>query len=981
MSRRGTIIDKLCCRYILAWCVALLLAVNLAYGQSVATIRESDFGDLQQVQLTDSLWSFHPGEFSGPKKPVTDVSGGRTFRGTSFGEDNPIPGWYGVGWFGIWVKVDTALVNRKLAVRINHDGASEIFIDGKPMGGYGKLGRSAAEMVAARAPRDMIPVWFSDTRPHLITIHYSNFKPAYSFLGFQLFIGDYQFTSQRMADDNRLLNYIQLCAAAQIILALLHFLLFLFYPKQRLNLYYAIYVGLVGVTCAGVYLFYQAHSPFTQYAADALTGECKVLLMSSGVLLLYHLNYARIPRWRVVALSAVTLFYIIIYFVRLLHIPDQERQDYFSIVYFFCMMDGFWSVWQVIRRGQKNVWLVATGVVAVTLLYYFCWADVFQLWPPRLNAMRVFVLSAGELILPLCLSVYLALDFAHTNQSLTARLAEVERLSEQALIQETEKRTLLAEEARRLEELVQQRTAELRAQADQLREMDSVKSRFFTNITHEFKTPLTLIINPAKDLISQVEEEQTVRQLQLILNNATRLLQLINQLLDLSKLESGLMEVNAEPMDLASLIKVHIASYESLIRHKGLQINFASAWEQLWILGDQDKFDTIILNLLSNAVKFTDKGSIEFSLLKDTSQAGDAFTLMVRDTGRGIPSEKLDYIFARFYQADPSDTRSAEGTGIGLALTKELVELMGGRISAESEENVFTQISINMPYVAATAAPAQIIKPASVGACEITEDSPLIASLDDERPLVLLIEDHDELRDFIRQSLAVKYRVLSAADGSKGIALAKEHIPNLVITDLMMPLTNGYRVSDELKHDQRTSHIPIIILTAKTDFDSRIQGIETGADAYLAKPFEKRELFAVIENLISTRRQLREYYSSRDLWFSDTIVMPSIEQEFIKRVRRAVETHLDEEGYSAEQLARDVGLSRTQLHRKLKDLIGQAPGELIRIIRLQYAHNLLQRQVATVAEVGYMVGYSSPASFSASFSRHFGFPPKRVVHS
>lgn len=981
MCRLSVIINIPRFRYAVFWCIILLYAVNSAYGQKVAIIRNTDFGSLHQIQLADSMWYFHPGEFSDPEKRVTDVRGWRAFRGTSFGEANILPGWHGLGWFGLWVKVDTGLINRKLALRINHDGASEIFIDGKPIGGYGKVGRSAVEMQAERAPRDIIPVWFNDSRPHLLTIHYSNFKPAYSFLGFQLFIGDYQFVSQRMDSNNRFLNYIPLCAAAQVILALLHFLLFLFYPERKLNLYYAIFAVLTGITCTGVFLFYQTHSPSIQYLADAMTDECKVLLMSSGVLLLYHLNYTRIPRWRLIALAGVSLFYVVIYFIRLLHIPDQEPQDYFSIVYFFCMMDGCWSVWQVIRRGQKDVWLVATGVVAVTLLYYLTWADVFHLWPPWLNAMRVFVLSAGELILPLCLSVYLALNFARTNQALTAKLAEVERLSAQALIQETEKRTLLAEEARRLEDLVQHRTAELRAQADQLREMDMVKSRFFTNITHEFKTPLTLIISPAKELMSKVGEEETVRQLQFILNNASRLLQLINQLLDLNKIESGLMEVNPAPMDLVSSVRQHIASYESLIKQKGLKLNFISDWEQLWILADRDKFDTIILNILSNAVKFTGDGSIGLTLRKDISASTDAFILAIRDTGRGIPATKLGYIFSRFYQVDPSDTRSAEGTGIGLALTKELVELMGGQVSVESEEDVFTRVVISMPYIAATTMPGMIAGISHVDTYMLTEDSALSTAVDDDRPLVLIIEDHDELRDFIRHSLAVKYRVLSAGDGDKGVAMAQEHVPNLVITDLMMPVMNGYQVSSELKQDERTSHIPIIILTAKTDFESRIQGIETGADAYLAKPFDNRELFAVVENLISTRDQLREYYSRRDFWFTDTSSMPSIEHDFIQKVRNAVHNHLDEEGYSADQLAGDIGLSRTQLHRKLKALIGQAPGELIRVIRLQYAHDLLERQVATIAEVGYMVGYSSPASFSASFSRHFGFPPKNVVNS
>jgi signal transduction histidine kinase/DNA-binding response OmpR family regulator len=983
MYRRNIVINKSHCRYALLCCIAWVCFVSLAYGQKVAIIRESDFGTLHEIQFVDSLWSFHPGDFSVAQKSVTDISGWHTFRGTDFGRVTPPPPsqWNGLGWFGLWVRVDTGLVNRKLALRINHDGASEIFIDGKPLGGYGKVGHSALDMEAVRAPKDLIPVWFSDTRPHLITIRYCNFIGVFPiFLGFQLSIGDYRLLSQRMDNNNRLFNYIPLCAAAQVILALLHFLLFLFYPKQKLNLYYALFVALIGINCVGIYLFYQTRSPSTQYIADLLTGECKILLMWTGVSLLYHLNYARIPRWRVITLASVSIFYIIVYLVRFLYFPNDSPEDYFSIVFLLCMMDGCASIWQVTRRGQKDVWLVVTGVVAVTLLYYFAWADVFHLWPYRLNAMRVFVLSAGELILPLCLSIYLALDFARTNQTLTAKLAEVERLSAQALIQEAEKRTLLAEEARRLEDLVQQRTAELMAQADQLREMDAVKSRFFTNITHELRTPLTLIVNPAKELMMRIEEEETVSQLRLILNNATRLLQLINQLLDLSKLESGLMEINPAPMDMVALIRQHMLSYETIIKQKGIRLNFLSDWERLWILGDRGKFDTIILNILSNAVKFTDKGHIDLHLYKDTPTAGDAFILTVRDTGRGIPATKLSYIFTRFYQADPSDTRPAEGTGIGLALTKELVELMGGQITAQSTEHEFTEISIHMPYKPTATAPEQIPIVTPVSAYTIPKDSPLTVIIEDERPLVLVIEDHDELRDFIRQSLALKYRVLTAADGNKGIAIAKEQIPNLVITDLMMPAMNGYEVSSALRQDEKTSHIPIIILTAKTDFESRIQGIETGADAYLIKPFDKRELFAVMENLISTRNQLREYYSNRDLWFSDVISMPSIERDFISRVRSAVESHLDEEGYSADQLARDIGLSRTQLHRKLKDLIGKAPGELIRIIRLQYAHNLLQRQVATVAEVGYMVGYSSPASFSASFSRHFGFPPKSVAN-
>jgi CheY-like chemotaxis protein len=509
--------------------------------------------------------------------------------------------------------------------------------------------------------------------------------------------------------------------------------------------------------------------------------------------------------------------------------------------------------------------------------------------------------------------------------------------------------------------------------------MDLVKSRFFTNITHEFKTPLTLIINPAKELITNTTDKDVQRNTGLILNNATRLLQLINQLLDLSRLENGLMELIRTPLDLVALIRMHILSYESLIKQKGISLHFTSHWDKLWILGDRDKLDAIVINIISNALKFTDEGKVEITLQKEPESLGEAFNLSIKDTGRGIPAAKIPYVFDRFYQADPSDTRSAEGTGIGLAVTKELVELMDGQISITSQHGLFTQINIRMPYQPAEAVPEPVLEilPSGIISPKADSQNPII--LHEEKPLVLLIEDHQELRDFVKQLLADKYRVLIAADGNEGITLALEQVPNLIITDLMMPHVDGYELSTVLKKDVKTSHIPIIILTAKADMDSRIQGIETGADAYLAKPFEKRELFALMENLISVRNQLREHYSKQDLWFSDALSMPSIEREFITRVRSAVESHLNEEGYSADQLARDIGLSRTQLHRKLKDLINQSPGELIRIVRLQYAHELLQRRVATIAEVAYMVGFSSPASFSASFSRHFGFAPKTVA--
>jgi signal transduction histidine kinase/AraC-like DNA-binding protein len=962
----------------LLWCMVFSCAVKNTYAQHTSVIYASNFGIQHEIYFNDSLWYFHAGELPAAQRNSVSTAGWDSLNYTAFGKQNAPRGWRGVGWFRSWIRVDTSLVGKKLSFRINHDGASEIFLDGKPIGGYGKIGNSAQDMEAMDAPRELIPVWFADTRPHLVTIHYSNFIGVYpSFFGFQTWIGDYKEVSQRIQTSNQRFNYILMCAAAQLILGILHFFLFFFNPKQKLNLYYALFVLLIGINGICIYIFYRTNAPFLQYSAESLTQGCKVIMMWAALMLLYLLDYGRVPRWRLITITTISALYFAGYLFKFLfHI--ESWADHFATVFFICMMDGLWSIYHLIKKKQKGVWLISTGVVAVIVFFFFAWDDTFHLWTYGYNSLRLLVMAVGELIMPLCLSLYLAVDFAKTNQNLTEKLAEVEKLSALALAQETEKRELIAGEAKRLEEIVQQRTAELREQADKLREMDLVKSRFFTNITHEFKTPLTLIINPAKELIANNTDTDVKRHTGLILNNATRLLQLINQLLDLSKLENGLMEVNFRPVDLVELIRLHILSYESLVKQKGIALHFTSHWDKLWILGDRDKLDAIVINIISNALKFTDEGKVESILQKDPESSDDTFNLIIRDTGRGIPAAKIPYVFDRFYQADPSDTRSAEGTGIGLAVTKELVELMGGQINITSRQGVFTQVDIRVPYKPAKAMPEPVLEilPAGVILPKAESHNPTAAN--EEKPLVLLIEDHRELRDFVQQLLADKYRVLIAADGNEGITLALEQVPNLIITDLMMPHVDGYELSAVLKKDIKTSHIPIIILTAKADIDSRIQGIETGADAYLAKPFEKRELFALMENLISVRNQLREHYSKQDLWFSDTLSMPSIECDFITRVRSAVESHLNEEGYSADQLARDIGLSRTQLHRKLKDLINQSPGELIRIVRLQYAHDLLQRRVATVAEVAYMVGFSSPASFSASFSRHFGFAPKTV---
>lgn len=959
--------------------LAFMLILSLPVkAQEVITLSERSFTQLNEITLGNSSWYFRPISTGRHQRPPVDTKWWTHIRYTAFGNTNAPKNWYGEGWFGAWVKADTTLINKKLSLRINHDGASEIFIDGRPIGGYGKVGHTIASTENARAPRQIIPIWLSDAKPHLLSIHYANHKAVYAdFAGFEVWIGNYERISARLSRSSFLLNAIPLCAAAQIVLALLHFLLYLFYRKRGIYLYYAAFVFFVGVSAIGVYFFYQAPTPQLQWIAELSGSLCKVLQLWTGVMLLYKIGLGRSPRVRAIALLAMCAGYLVMYIIKAIYFAEAIWNDYFYVVYLFWMLDAFRSVLHMIRRRDKGAGLILAGVIVVMLTYFLTWEDVFGLWPYYSWAMRSFVMNTAGLVLPLCLSLYLALDFSRTNQELSAKLNEVETLSALALTQEAEKIELIAGEARRLETLVAERTAELKLQAERLREMDLVKSRFFTNITHEFKTPLTLILNPAEELMASTAL-QTQAYAHLIYNNATRLLQLINQLLDMSKIENGAMEVAYNPLDLVALIGISLNPYKIPAAKKDVLLTFTSPFDELWIKGDQDKLSKIISNLLSNAVKFTDRGSVNINLKKVIEDDTEFLCLTVIDTGKGIPKDKLAYIFTRFYQADPFDIRSAEGSGIGLALTRELTELLGGHIKATSSVNAGTEINVLLPYHPASPVNEVTGTDDAKKTQIIGNPANITRSADPDKLLILLVEDNEELRNYLHGLLNDQYLVISAANGQQGLEMGMECIPTVIITDIMMPQVNGYELAEQFKRDVKTSHIPIIMLTAKADTDSRIQGIETGADAYLAKPFNKRELIATIENLIDSRKRLREHYTQERTWLHDNAMMPAMERDFIGRIRQIVLDNVDDESFTADKLATYMGLSRTQLHRKLKDIAGQGAGELIRLVRLEKAYLLLQKENLNVAEVAYRVGFSSPASFSASFSRHYGFPPKEV---
>ncbi len=555
---------------------------------------------------------------------------------------------------------------------------------------------------------------------------------------------------------------------------------------------------------------------------------------------------------------------------------------------------------------------------------------------------------------------------------------------------------------------IEKQNAQLETQAEKLTELDHMKSRFFANLSHEFRTPLTLILGPVEQALQETPEGKARSRLRLAHTNAQRLLGLINQLLDLSKLESGKMQLRAAEGDLVAFLQNLAVAFAPLAERKRIALRFASTEKKLLVYFDRDKAEKIFNNLLSNAIKFTPEGgevSVQLSVNSNQlplntdhwSLITDHWILVtIKDTGIGIPADKLPHVFDRFYQVDASPTREYEGTGIGLALVKELVELHRGEVSVTSAEGKGSTFTVRLPLGKDHLAPEEVLEISeqySVGSDQssvISEHEAMTPSLQNsnapsiqksitpeiqERDLVLIVEDNAEMRRYVRQELEPAYRVLEAANGEEGLAAALEAIPDVVISDVMMPKMNGYELCSRLKTDERTSHIPVILLTAKADRLDKLAGLETGADDYLGKPFDRQELVARVKNLIALRRKLRERFARQLTLKPSEVAVESRDEAFLKKVMTVIEERMGEEGFEMETLCRSVGMSRAQLQRKLKALVNQSPMELVRSMRLERAADLLRQNAGSIAEIAYQVGFSSQAHFTRSFHEHFGAPP------
>jgi len=555
-----------------------------------------------------------------------------------------------------------------------------------------------------------------------------------------------------------------------------------------------------------------------------------------------------------------------------------------------------------------------------------------------------------------------------------------------------------------------------RVKSEKLKELDHLKSLFFANISHEFRTPLTLILGPLEKLLSKTNDVTDKKELAIAKKYAGRLQNLINQLLTISKLESGKMQLHTSETDIVKLVRGYLQAYESLATQKNITLKFAADVEEISVYLDKEKFEQVMNNLLSNAFKFTDEGEIIVSVdIWEPAVGSQQFTnnpnltgdrrlksedlfekwiqITISDTGCGISPEHINHVFDRFYQAEHQDNSHYEGTGIGLALTKELVELHYGIIKVESEQGIGTSFTITLPLGREHLKDEEIIdekleetSPVFSKALSEKHDESFIVSdeineSNDKKPILLIVEDNTDMRFYIREFFENEFGIVEAVDGVDGYMKSIEHIPDIIISDVMMPNMDGNAFCNKVKTDERTSHIPVILVTARASKESRIEGLETGADDFITKPFDGEELQVRVKNLIDQRKKLITHYRKDfELSREDTEEQVlTLDEKFLLNAKTIVQKNLSNPDFEVKDFSSEMALSRVQLHRKLRALVDNSVTEFIRIIRLAHAIDLLQRRDRSISEIAYDVGFNNPTYFSSSFRQQYGLSPTEYL--
>ena len=515
----------------------------------------------------------------------------------------------------------------------------------------------------------------------------------------------------------------------------------------------------------------------------------------------------------------------------------------------------------------------------------------------------------------------------------------------------------------------------------QLEEATHAKLVFFTNISHDFRTPLTLVADPVEHLLAdKTLNEDQHRMLMLIQRNVNILLRLVNQILDFRKYENGMMEYTPVPVDILSSFEGWNESFLAAARKKHIHFSFDKmADTDYHTLADVEKLERIYFNLLSNAFKFTpENGKVTVRLSPLTKEDGRWIRFTVANTGSMISVEHIRNIFDRFYRIDMHHA----GSGIGLALVKAFVELHKGTISVESDEKQGTIFTVDLPMqtcevTVSVDSPLSSSIGASVSSAlnnaQVAEEEEPEKDYDSSKPSVLVIDDNADIRSYVYSLLHTDYTVIEAADGSDGIRKAMKYVPDLIISDVMMPGIDGIECCRRLKSELQTCHIPVILLTACSLDEQRIQGYDGGADSYISKPFSSQLLLARVRNLIDSHRRLKQFFGDRHTLAKEDVC--DMDKNFVEKFKSLLDAKLGDSNLNVEDLGKDMGLSRVQLYRKIKSLTNYSPNELLRIARLKKAASLLASSDMTVAEIGYEVGFSSPSYFTKCYKEQFGESP------
>lgn len=558
----------------------------------------------------------------------------------------------------------------------------------------------------------------------------------------------------------------------------------------------------------------------------------------------------------------------------------------------------------------------------------------------------------------------------------------------------SEQKRQLEEQRDKLEEqrdqLEQQRDklAEQRDQliqlSHQLEEATHAKLVFFTNISHDFRTPLTLVADPVEHLLAdKTLSDDQHRMLLLVQRNVNILLRLVNQILDFRKYENGKMEYTPVPVDILSSFKGWNESFLAAARKKHIHFSFDNMLDTDYhTLADVEKLERIYFNLLSNAFKFTpENGKVTVRLSALTKEDDRWIRFTVSNTGSMISAEHIRNIFDRFYKIDMHHA----GSGIGLALVKAFVELHGGTISVESDEKQGTVFTVDLPVRTCACETSSLEESPVSSVSEASslndalpiEEEELEKNYDSSKPSVLIIDDNVDIRSYVHGLLHTDYTVIEAADGSEGIRKAMKYVPDLIISDVMMPGIDGIECCRRLKSELQTCHIPVILLTACSLDEQKIQGYDGGADSYISKPFSSQLLLARVRNLIDSHRRLKQFFGGGQALAKEDVC--DMDKDFVEKFKALIDAKMGDSGLNVEDLGKEMGLSRVQLYRKIKSLTNYSPNELLRIARLKRAASLLASSDMTVAEIGYEVGFSSPSYFAKCYKEQFGESPTDLL--